>query len=180
MTHPSDIAGLSERLRFDAARCELHYSKGIATNIEEAVTALDSLSARVKELEAFTKELSDALLSLRPLGGSECFVKRCGTYYADPTYFKGFIQCESDNRHEAMKDLARARKRATRAEQQRDEASRTLWFILNANGGFTLERDDLEDYPGADRAEIVSTKNDADGSVSLSAETRAIRREGEK
>lgn len=80
------------------------------------------LSERLEAMTAFAKELSDALLTARPLGGSECFVKRCGAYYADPYYFKGLIKCESDNRHEAMKDLARERKRALRAKQQRDEA----------------------------------------------------------
>lgn len=34
----------------------------------------------------FAKRLSDALLKVRPLGGSELFVKRNNQYYADPDY----------------------------------------------------------------------------------------------
>lgn len=127
MTHPSDIAGLSERLR------EMPSSLNDACRkMDEAATALDSLSARVKELEAFTKELSDALLTIRPLGGSECFVKRCDAYYADPDYFKGFIKCEADSRRESMKDLTRERKDRIRAEQQRDEAYHAAETIITS------------------------------------------------
>jgi hypothetical protein len=34
----------------------------------------------------FAKRLSDALLKVRPLGGSELFVNRNNQYYADPDY----------------------------------------------------------------------------------------------
>lgn len=37
----------------------------------------------------FAKRLSDALLKVRPLGGSEMFVKRNNKYYADPDYCGG-------------------------------------------------------------------------------------------
>ncbi len=32
-----------ERLRFDAARCEAQFSKGVATNIEDAIAEIESL-----------------------------------------------------------------------------------------------------------------------------------------
>ena len=86
--HPSDIAGLSERLRAFRLWNNRYAQYDVLPITVEAATALDSLSARVKDLEAFTKELSDTLLSIRPLGGSECFVKRCGAYYADSDYFR--------------------------------------------------------------------------------------------
>lgn len=41
---------------------------------------------------AFAKELSDALLRVRPLGGSELFVKRNGQFYADPQYCGQLIE----------------------------------------------------------------------------------------
>jgi len=41
-----------DRLRFDAARCEATLSKGVASNIEEAVAEFTRLRARVEELEA--------------------------------------------------------------------------------------------------------------------------------
>ena len=40
----------------------------------------------------FTKEVSNALLKVRPLGGSELFVKRFGDYFADPVYCGEMIE----------------------------------------------------------------------------------------
>lgn len=40
----------------------------------------------MKDGWTFAKELSNALLKVRPLGGSELFVKRNDQYYADPEY----------------------------------------------------------------------------------------------
>lgn len=40
----------------------------------------------------FAKRLSDALLKVRPLGGSELFVKRNNDYYADPDYCGRMIE----------------------------------------------------------------------------------------
>jgi hypothetical protein len=42
------MADIIERLRFDAARCEACYSKGIATNIEEAANKIERLRAAIK------------------------------------------------------------------------------------------------------------------------------------
>jgi hypothetical protein len=78
-----------------------------------------SLAAKGKEIEArdvFIKELSDALIAVRPLGGSELFVKRFGRYYADPAYCKAAIVKDADARHEAMSGLVRHRRRAEQAE----------------------------------------------------------------
>jgi hypothetical protein len=43
MTH------IVERLRFDAARCELQFSKGVAMNIEEAAARIEQLEAALRE-----------------------------------------------------------------------------------------------------------------------------------
>jgi hypothetical protein len=40
----------------------------------------------------FAKRLSEALLKVRPLGGSELFVKRNNQYYADPDYCGRMIE----------------------------------------------------------------------------------------
>lgn len=40
----------------------------------------------------FAKRLSDALLKIRPLGGSELFVKRNDQYYADPDFCGRMIE----------------------------------------------------------------------------------------
>ncbi|MES2030894.1 MAG: hypothetical protein V4477_17065 [Pseudomonadota bacterium] len=59
------------------------------------------------DMLAFMKELSDALISVRPLGGSELFVKRFGEYFADPAYCKAVIQVNHERYHEAMKQNIR-------------------------------------------------------------------------
>lgn len=38
-----------ERLRFDAARCEATFSKGVATNIEEAAKEIGRLRALIED-----------------------------------------------------------------------------------------------------------------------------------
>lgn len=43
-----------ERLRFDAVRCELEFSKGVATNIEEAIAVIERLRATLKEIQAYS------------------------------------------------------------------------------------------------------------------------------
>jgi hypothetical protein len=43
-------------------------------------------NAEIDRLRTLAKDLSDALLKIRPLGGSEMFIRRCEAYYADPDY----------------------------------------------------------------------------------------------
>lgn len=57
-------------------------------------------------------------------------------------------------------------------------AQRTLWFILKSNNGYTLERSDMEDYPGDDRA-ILGQIEHADGSVTLAASVRDNEQKGD-
>ncbi len=42
------MADITERLRFDAARCETQFSKGVATNIEEAIAEIARLRAALE------------------------------------------------------------------------------------------------------------------------------------
>lgn len=67
---------------------------------------------------AFAKQLSDALLRVRPLGGSELFVKRNGQYYADPAYCGAAIEESHQSRHETMKDNVRLMRRVRELEAQ--------------------------------------------------------------
>jgi hypothetical protein len=60
------------------------------------------------QMLAFMKELSNALISVRPLGGSELFVKRFDDYFADPAYCKSAIKHDAEARHEAMLERVRA------------------------------------------------------------------------
>ena len=146
MTEPRDeIAELIERLREQITSdhvhgcmgrqysCDCGYDLVTEGTLEQAATQLAALSARVKEQQAFMKELTDALRAVRPLGGSELFVKRWGDYYADPVYCKAAIEERTEAYHEAMKDSVRNRKRAeeaearaTRLQQERDELEAQL------------------------------------------------------
>lgn len=53
--HPMPVESrddLVKRLHFDATRCEMQLSKGVATNIDEAATRIASDAKRIAELEA--------------------------------------------------------------------------------------------------------------------------------
>jgi hypothetical protein len=61
---------------------------------------------------AFIKQLSDALLTVRPLGGSELFVNRFGAYYADPVYCQTMILKLRTDLNDAHKEKVRAQRDA--------------------------------------------------------------------
>lgn len=67
------------------------------------------------EVRNFIKELSDALLKVRPLGGSEMFVHRFGNYYADPNYCGAMIENLTKRLHES------------RMSEVRTERNRDMW-----------------------------------------------------
>lgn len=62
------------------------------------------------DYKALCKRLSDALLKIRPLGGSEIFIKVGEDYFADPNYCGALIEYTLGRNHELMKELTRARK----------------------------------------------------------------------
>lgn len=62
------------------------------TDTVDKSLAWDTLVANTEKHIAFMKELSEALLKVRPLGGSELFVKRFGNYFADPVYCGQMIE----------------------------------------------------------------------------------------
>jgi hypothetical protein len=64
----------------------------------------------IEGMRAFIKQLSDTLLTLRPLGGSECFVQRFGAYYADPEYFKAQIEHDTRKRREGVMEIVRLKR----------------------------------------------------------------------
>jgi hypothetical protein len=59
------MSDIVERLRFDAARCEHGFSKGVATNIEEAAAEIEQLRAQLvqatAQVEGLTARLQDIL-----------------------------------------------------------------------------------------------------------------------
>lgn len=49
-----------DRLRFDATRCELQFSKGVAGNITEAADELERLRSAISWMENLDPQLVDA------------------------------------------------------------------------------------------------------------------------
>jgi hypothetical protein len=94
--------------------------------MSDVVDKSDAWSVLVANTErhlAFMKELSDALLKVRPLGGSELFVKRFGNYFADPAYCGAAIEQMSKDLHQAKIETIKWRKAY---EQARDLAGQAL------------------------------------------------------
>lgn len=81
---------------------------------ESAHTAPDA----IRELRALAKELSNALISIRPLGGSELFRRVGDDFYADADYCKLLIQEQSAYLDEARKDNIRLTREVARLRQE--------------------------------------------------------------
>jgi hypothetical protein len=121
----------------------------LGSNIfDEAAATIEaqaaSLAAKDKEIEArdaFIKDLSDALIAVRPLGGSELFVQRFGQYYADPVYCKTAIVKDADARHDAMSGLVKHRRRAEQAERALAELTpvRDMLVLCGELGGMAKD-----------------------------------------
>jgi hypothetical protein len=45
------MSDIVERLRFDAVRCEVQFSKGVAGNIEEAAREIERLRTALKDIQ---------------------------------------------------------------------------------------------------------------------------------
>jgi hypothetical protein len=71
--------------------------------------------SEVTRLRELAKKLSDTLLKVAPLGGSECFVRVGEDFYADTEFFSQRIRENQDRLHEAMK-------RAITAERALDQS----------------------------------------------------------
>lgn len=122
MTHPS-VNSIVERL---VAALKFHgrYASesqddcAIRKNSEreQAATIISELQAERDDLRSRIKRLSDALLTVRPLGGSELFVRWGDAFHADPDYCKGLIEHLHLTKHEALKAQVREQKRADAAE----------------------------------------------------------------
>lgn len=69
--------------------------------------AATAIQKEIDDLHTLAKELSDALLKIRPLGGSEMFSYRCGAYYADPAYCGKLIDELRIKHFEDIKDRYR-------------------------------------------------------------------------
>lgn len=54
------MSDIVERLRFDAVRCEMQFSKGVAGNIEEAVAEIERLHAALGHIGSMPDGAYDA------------------------------------------------------------------------------------------------------------------------
>jgi hypothetical protein len=79
------------------------------------------LTANTEKHLEFMRELSDALIKIRPLGGSELFTKRFGKFFADPKYCGAAIEQAHKDRHEAMSENIRLRRRVAALEKVIEE-----------------------------------------------------------
>lgn len=100
----------------------------------EATTA--SLQSQLSEARAICKSLSDTLLKLRPLGGSECFSRHgrddTEAYYADPAYFSDLIAHDKNGWLEDRKHLIRTERDLAAAHTTIAELRGALEPIQNA------------------------------------------------
>lgn len=99
--------GLTEMLRYTAG----HLINGTIDDGAVESAMLVDAAEQIEQLQAIAKSLSEALLTARPLGGSEMFRKFGEIYYADPEYFKAQIEADRLRYHEAMKGKVRAEKK---------------------------------------------------------------------
>lgn len=122
-------ADLYDALRAERDEARAHAKMSQATydpmatlRAEAAEAERDDLRARMAaaegerdEAKGFAKKLSDTLLELRPLGGSELFTRHAGEFYADPKHFAAVIEQDKAALHEARKEAVRSRRSATTA-----------------------------------------------------------------
>lgn len=115
----------------------------------------EALEARVKELErvaAHARAMSDALLKVRPLGGSELFVMIDGVAYADPKFCGDAIEELASSRHRALCDRSQISKDLSASQAQCER----LRAALKAASGYLLNaRIDLE--TGAPKRTAIQT-----------------------
>lgn len=64
------------------------------------------------KLKAHARKMSDALISVRPLGGSELFVQVDGEFYADPVFCAAAIKSLREDLLEAKMEIVRLRREA--------------------------------------------------------------------
>ena len=85
---------------------------------------------RLERLEKHAREMSDALIRVRPLGGSELFVRIGDEFYADPKYCGEAITQTKAELHEARKTTAIAERRAEAAEAENERLRKALGEIV--------------------------------------------------
>lgn len=72
-----------------------------------AMSMLESVRNDCVAMRKLARQLSDALITVRPLGGSELFKKHGDEYFADPEFCAAAIQQQRDALHEAKRNEIR-------------------------------------------------------------------------
>jgi len=146
-----NTAGLvAELVRAISLRCHSHPGEERRAATERAdaakqglLAALTAQAAELAEARGLAKKMSDALLKVRPFGGSELFTRVGEEFYADPAYCGGEIDRLRGANHELRmqahlatrsRDEALAALKA--AEEATDERIDTAWadgarFVMN-------------------------------------------------
>ena len=60
--------------------------------------------------------------------------------------------------------------RLARLSQENERLKRMLWLIVYTNGGYTLEYQEFQDYPGDERAVLIQEPTPQKGDVHFRAE----------
>lgn len=76
----------------------------------------DAFGRAASDLTALARRLSDALIKVRPLGGSELFTQADGDFYADPDYCGRLIDEGRERELGALAEVATLRKRVAALE----------------------------------------------------------------
>lgn len=78
-----------------------------------AADALEALARELAEARALAKKLSDALVTVRPLGGSELFMRVGEEFFADPIVCTAEIERLRADLHETKTALFKERRART-------------------------------------------------------------------
>lgn len=79
----------------------------------ELLDEIEKLKAKVAARDLLLRKMSDALLEVRPLGGSEMFKRFGEGFYADPAICTSEIRRLRSELHEAKASLVKERRART-------------------------------------------------------------------
>lgn len=126
MTAPLNTASLVSGIVSDIERMADGERQFWAEKLTPLLAALESTSRALSEKEALARRLSEALIKVRPLGGSELFTRVGEEFYADPTYCGGEIDKLRSELHSAKTENIRLKQEKFATTRQRDEALAAL------------------------------------------------------
>lgn len=113
-------------------------------------------AATIEAVSKHARAMSDALLKVRPLGGSELFSRVGEEFYADPKFCGDEIEKLRTERSEAVKESVRSKRALTAAEAERDRLKAEVAALpVECSQAATTYLRDLGEYGWANIAEGV-------------------------